>query len=380
MSENYKMKKIPNSKDKMLFTPGPLTTSLTVKQAMLRDLGSRDIEFINIVKEMRQMLLNVAEAGDSYTAIPLQGSGSYALEAVVTSCIENGRKLLAVINGSYGKRLAQMAERVGIETVELTSPENELPDTEAIRRVLESDDTISMVSMCSCETTSGIYNPVKEVGQIAKEFGCDYFVDAMSNFGAFSLPVEELGITYLVSSANKCIEGVPGFSFVIAEKEALAKTENWARSISFDLYAQYQGLEKNGQFRFTPPTHSILAFHTALKELELEGGVEGRAARYKENFETLMLGMRRLGFQEYLRPELQGYIISSFIYPKDKNWDFEKFYSLLNEKSLVIYPGKVGDADCFRIGNIGRLYPYDIQTLVYAIEAVLKDMNLNLGE
>lgn len=373
------MTKIPDSKDKLLFTPGPLTTSAAVKQAMLRDLGSRDAEFIKTVSEMREMLLEAAEADSSeYTAIPLQGSGSYGLEAVVTSCIEKGRKLLTVINGSYGKRLSEMAKRAGIETIDLVFPENTLPDVSAVENALEADPQIAMVSMCSCETTSGIFNPVVQVGEVAAKHGADFFLDAMSNFGAYPLPVKELKVTYLVSSANKCIEGVPGFSFIIAEKAALIKTEGRARSVSFDLYAQYAGLEKNGQFRFTPPTHAILAFHRALTELFAEGGVAARADRYKANYEILINGMRRLGFREYLPAEIQGYIISSFLYPEHSNWNFEKFYSLLNDKGLVIYPGKVGDADCFRIGNIGRLYPRDMENLLCAIERTLKDMEVEL--
>lgn len=373
------MNKITDAKDKLLFTPGPLTTSTAVKQAMLRDLGSRDAEFIQTVKEMREMLVKTAAADTSeYTAIPLQGSGSYALEAVVTSCIAKGRKLLTVINGSYGRRLSDMAKRAGIDTVDLIFPEDSLPDTDKIEKTLAGDPDIAMVSMCSCETTSGIFNPAAEVGEIVRRHGRDYFVDAMSNFGAYPLPVKEIGITYLVSSANKCIEGVPGFSFVIAQKDSLVKTRGWSRTVSFDLYAQYEGLEKNGQFRFTPPTHAILAFHTALKELFAEGGVTARADRYKANYGVLVNGMRRLGFKEFLAPELQGYIISSFRYPKHTNWDFERFYTMLSDKGLVIYPGKVGSADCFRIGNIGRLRTYDMENLLCAVERTLSEMGVTL--
>jgi len=368
---------ITTGREKLLFTPGPLGTSLKVKTAMLRDLGSRDKEFIEIVKEIRKGLLDIAQvSSEEYTAIPLQGSGSYALEAVVSSCVPRSGKLLCIINGSYGKRLALMAETLGIETVKFIYPESSLPDISDIEKAVKNDPDIRMISMCSCETTSGIFNPVKEIGVIAKRYRRDYFLDAMSNFGAADIPVKDYGITYLVSSANKCIEGVPGFSFIIAERKALAETEGNARSVSFDLFAQNEGLDNNGQFRFTPPTHSILAFHQALKELEEEGGVKARSERYLSNYRILVQGMRKLGFREYLDERLQGYIITSFYYPKNDNWDFNRFYSLLNDWGFVIYPGKVGDADCFRIGNIGKIYSNDILNLISAIGRALSVMEI----
>ena len=200
----------------------------------------------------------------------------------------------------------------------------------------------------------------------------------MSSFGAVPLDLSQAGVDYLVSSANKCIEGVPGFAFAIARREALLETEGWARTVSLDLLAQWKGLDANGQFRFTPPTHALLAFHQALLELEAEGGVEGRGARYRENWETLVTGMRALGFQEYLRPQDQGYIITSFHYPKHPNFDFKEFYQCLNDKGYVIYPGKVSDADCFRIGSIGRLFPTDIRDLLGAIRETLEEKGIEL--
>jgi 2-aminoethylphosphonate-pyruvate transaminase len=200
----------------------------------------------------------------------------------------------------------------------------------------------------------------------------------MSSFGAVPIDFEAARIDYLVSSANKCIEGVPGFGFVIAKRSTLDATAGWARSLSLDILAQRKGLDSNGQFRFTPPTHTLLAFHQALKELQQEGGVAGRAARYQRNNIVLAAGMRELGFREYLRPELQGYIITSFLYPDNPAWDFETFYRLLNERGYTIYPGKVSNADCFRIGNIGRVFESDIRDLLGAIADVTREMGLKL--
>ena len=221
-------------------------------------------------------------------------------------------------------------------------------------------------------------NPIKEIGAIVKRFGKDYFVDAMSSFGGVPFNLAECEIDYMVSSANKCIEGIPGFGIILAKRETLLKTEAYARTFSLDLLAQLQRFDIDGQFRFTPPTHSLLAYHQALVELEMEGGVEGRAARYKANYDTLVAGMREMGFKEYLAAEDQGFIITSFPYPKHPNFDFEEFYRALNERDYVIYPGKVSEADCFRIGSIGRILPADMMALLAAIREVLVEMEVEL--
>lgn len=363
--------------DKLLFTPGPLTTSLPVKEAMLRDLGSRDFEFIETVREIRRRLLAVGEvAQPEYEAVLMQGSGTFGLEAVLSSTVPPDGKVLSVVNGAYGRRISQIAQVLRIPLQQLDVAENEMPVPSEIERILAGDPSISHVVMAHCETTTGIINPVQEVGEIVAKHGRIYFVDAMSSFGAVPLNLAENQIDYLVSSANKCIEGVPGFSFILAQHDALMATDGFARSLSFDLLAQWKGLEGNGQFRFTPPTHTLLAFHQALLELEDEGGVAARGERYRRNHEIIVNGMRKLGFREYLEPEKQGYIITSFRYPEDSNFAFEEFYQRLNDMGLVIYPGKVSDADCFRIGHIGRLFGDDMERLLAGIAHVMEEMGM----
>jgi 2-aminoethylphosphonate-pyruvate transaminase len=354
-----KISTIPNWKDKILFTPGPLSTSRTVKQAMLCDLGSRDFKFIDLVKDIRSRLLQIGQVRKGeYESIIMQGSGTFGLEAVVSSTVPPDGKMLVIINGAYGRRIALIAEVLNIDVVTLVFPENSTPDVAQIESALAADDAITHVVVVHCETTTGIINPIKEIGAIVKQYRKIYYVDAMSSFGAIPFNLSECEIDYMVSSANKCIEGVPGFSIILAKQETLLATEGYARSLSLNLLAQWQGLDANGQFRFTPPTHALLAFHQALLELWDEGGVEGRAARYRENYKTLLTGMRAMGFEEYLRPEDQGYIITSFPYPNHPNFNFEDFYRELNERDYVIYPGKVSEADCFRIGSIGRATRY----------------------
>lgn len=366
--------------DKWLFTPGPLTTSQTVKAVQVRDLGSRDKTFINAVKEIRRRLLMLAgqETDEQYTAVLMQGSGTFGIESVVSSTLSETDKLLIVINGAYGRRIAQMAKVLKIDFDTLVFPENENPAIQVIDDYLTANPDVAMVAVVHCETTTGILNPLEAIAEVVNKHNCQLFVDSMSIFGAIPVDMAALGITYLVSSANKCIEGVPGFSFIIANIAALEKTAGYARSLSLDLYSQWQGLEKNGQFRFTPPVQSMLAFHQALLELEEEGGIEGRAKRYAENNKCLLDGMVAMGFRPYLDAELQSYIITTFYYPEHENFSFDRFYNSLSDKGYVIYPGKLTDADCFRLGNIGRLNTDHITGLLEAIQATLNNMEITL--
>ena len=363
------------SPHKRLFTPGPLTTSDTVKAAMQRDLGSRDDAFIDLVRHIRERLLDLGGVNaPAYTAIIMQGSGTFGIESVISSITPPAGKWLMLINGAYGRRMAQIAAIHHIPTTNLIFPENQTPTPADVAAALAADPSITHVGVVHCETTTGIFNPVGAIGAVVFQQGRQYVVDAMSSFGAVPLNLAESRIDYLISSANKCIEGVPGFSFVLARRAALLATAGWGRTLTLDLLAQWQGLEANGQFRFTPPTHALLAFGRALAELAAEGGVAGRAARYRSNYEVLVAGMRQLGFREYLDPSDQGYIITSFHYPTHPRFSFAEFYQRLNARGFVIYPGKVSDADCFRIGHIGRLFAGDMRDLLAAIEAVMEEM------
>ncbi len=374
-----KDKQISNWKQKALFTPGPLTTSLTVKQAMLRDVGSRDIEFIRTLADVRSGILDVTGTdNDEFETIIVQGSGTFAIEAILTTASPLNALWLVIENGAYGARIVKILDRLKINKIVLKYPENIIPDLEEITRTLNDNPAITHVAIIHNETTTGIVNPVGRVGEIVRDAGRIYFVDAMSAFGAIPVDLVKCSIDYLACCANKNFEGVPGFGFVVAKKEVLEKTEGNAQSLVLDLYDQWKGFEKNGQFRFTPPTHSIMAFKQALLELKQEGGIKARAARYRENYETLVSGMRELGFTEYLDPKLQGYVIVSFYYPAHPNFKFEEFYQKLFDKGYVIYPGKLSNADCFRIGTCGRLFKSDMQDLLNAIKETLQEMKIEL--
>ncbi len=365
------------AQDKLLFTPGPLTTTPTVKQAMLRDLGSRDPEFIEMMRAIRRRLLvlgGVAAAG--YEAVVMQGSGTFGIESVISSSIAAGGKILIIINGAYGRRMARIARVHTIACRELSFGEDQWPDPGAVEQALQAEAGFTHIAIVHSETTSGLLNPLRPFGEIARKYGLVYIVDAVSSFGGVPLNLAENEIDFLISSSNKCIQGVPGFSFVLARRQALLAIEGRARSLSLDLLAQWQGLESDGQFRFTPPTHALLAFRQALDELDAEGGIAARAARYRANQDSLVAGMRSLGFREYVRPELRGSILTTFLYPNQPAFDFRDFYTRLSAKGYIIYPGKLTRVDCFRIGTIGNLFPDDVQGLLRAIGETLADMGI----
>lgn len=358
----------------LLLTPGPLSTSESVRQAMLQDWCTWDKDYNEgVVTVIREQLLKLAGLDGEYTTVLLQGSGTYAVEATLSCAVRPQDKLLIVANGAYGKRMGDIARRHGLNHV-LVSLKETVPVTpEAVRRALEEHPDISHLAMVHCEITTGILNPVEAVARAIRGRGLTFIVDAMSSFGGIPIDIRKLGIDFLVSSANKCIQGVPGFGFVIARRSSLSRCEGVSRSLSLDLYDQWAEMEKGrGKWRFTSPTHVVRAFFQAVKELEDEGGVQARYDRYRENHAALVEGMRRSGFRTLLPDELQSPIITSFLYPEE-DFDFQKFYEALKERGFVIYPGKISEAPTFRIGNIGDVFPDDFRRLAEAVADIRRN-------
>lgn len=354
----------------LLLTPGPLSTSKTVKMAMMKDWCTWDHDYNEIVQYIRNELIRIAtKSTHKYTSVLMQGSGTFCVESVIGTVIPKNGKLLVLVNGAYGKRIAEISKILGINTVVHDSGETALPDLNKLNEVLTQDQSITHVAAVHCETTTGAINPAKDISQIVKKHDRIFILDAMSSFGGVEMDIDDWNIDFLISSANKCIQGVPGFGFIIAKTEELEKCSNNARSLSLDLYSQWKTMEEaNGKWRFTSPTHVVRAFLQALKELEEEGGIEARASRYRENQRTLVEGMRKLGFKTLVSDELQSPIITSFFYPENEEFQFDRFYQKLKEKGFVIYPGKVLNINTFRIGNIGEVWPDDMKKLLIAIE------------
>ena len=356
----------------LLLTPGPLSTSETVRHAMLQDWCTWDKDYNEgIVTPLRSDLLAIAGLDEAdYTTVLLQGSGTYCVEATIGATVRSEDKLLILANGAYGKRMAQIADYYKLNYVLVSLGETELVTGEVARKALEANPGVTHLSMVHSETTTGLLNPIEEVAEVIRGRGITFIVDAMSSFAGVPIDIKGLGIDFLVSSANKCIQGVPGFGFIIAKKDKMLATKGNARSLSLDIYAQWETMEKgHGKWRFTSPTHVVRAFYQAMQELKEEGGIEARHRRYVENHRTLVDGMRALGFQTLLSDDKQGCIITSFLYPS-ADFDFADFYNKLKGKGFVIYPGKISDADTFRIGNIGDIFPSDIKALLEAIREV----------
>ena len=364
----------------LLLTPGPLTTSTSVKETMLKDWCTWDNDYNSIVQQIRAELVQLAAvAPEEYTSVLMQGSGTFSVESVIGSVIPPNGKLLALVNGAYGQRIATIASYLKIDLQVMDFTELKTPDPEQVDLTLKNDPEITHVAVVHCETTTGMLNPIEEIAEVVKKHNRIYIVDAMSSFGG--IPIDFTPIDYLISSANKCIQGVPGFGFVIARKALLQQTKGWARSLSLDLYDQWETMEKqNGKWRFTSPTHTVRAFAQALKELKVEGSIEARFLRYSQNQLTLVKGMRKLGFKTLLPDELHSPIITTFISPEESWYDFNTFYNQLKAKGFVIYPGKVTNYNCFRIGNIGEIYPADINRLLSAIKSITDQVNMKVPE
>ncbi|MEE2888728.1 MAG: 2-aminoethylphosphonate--pyruvate transaminase [Planctomycetota bacterium] len=364
----------------LLLTPGPLTTSKSVRRAMQSDYSTWDVDYNERVEFVRNELVRLAAKDrELHTSVLMQGSGTFAVESTLGSVIPPDGKALVVDNGAYGARIVQILERLRIDSAVVGLPETQVVTPDLVRFALETDAAITHVVMVHCETTTGMLNPAAEIGMLAREFDKEFILDAMSSFGGIPIEMLDHGIHYLIASANKCVQGVPGFGFVVARRRTLEQTQGWARSLSLDLHDQWDGMQKGGgKWRYTSPTHALLAFEQALRELSEEGGVAARHARYSENHRVLVDGMRSLGFETLLPDELQAPIITSFLSPSDSNYRFDEFYAALKARRFVIYPGKVSDADTFRIGNIGHVFPDDMLELIGSIRETLEDLGVQM--
>ena len=357
-----------------LLTPGPLTTTDTVKEEMLVDRCTWDDDYKAVTQKIRRQLLQLGHVSeDDYTAVLMQGSGTFGVESVLSSVVGDEDKVLICSNGAYGVRMTRICDRNRIPYVHYAESYDHIPDPARVARLLAQDPAITHVAMVHSETTSGILNDVAAVGKVVKAAGKIFIVDAMSTFGGVDVPVADWGIDFLISSANKCIQGVPGFSFILAKRAELESSQGKARSLALDLYDQWKTMEVDGKWRFTSPTHVVMAFAQALKELKAEGGVPARYARYDENQRLLAENLSVMGFRPYLDTKVQGPIITTFRYPEGAKFTFRQMYDYIKERGYVLYPGKVMEAETFRVGNIGEIYPGDILKLSAILADFLKE-------
>ena len=362
-------------RDPWLLTPGPLTTAESTKRAMLHDWGSRDSAFIAMTARVRRRLVEIAGGGD-LVAVPLQGSGTFVVEAALGTFVPRTGKVLILVNGAYGTRMARICQVMGRAHATLETPEDVPPAPAAVDSALAADPAITHVAMVHCETTSGILNPVCGVAEVVAARGRRLLLDAMSAFGALPVDMGTLGCDAVMASSNKCLEGVPGIGFIVARGAALAECEGNAHSVSLDLHDQWRYVERTGQWRFTAPTHVLAALDHALELFVAEGGVAGRGARYARNCRVLVDGLRALGFETLLPDHLQAPIIVTVRTPADPRFRFETFYEALSRRGYVIYPGKLTVADSFRVGCIGRLGEAEMRGALGAMRVTLEEMGV----
>jgi 2-aminoethylphosphonate-pyruvate transaminase len=366
----------PIDRDPLLLTPGPLTTSLRTRQAMLRDRGSWDEAFNRLTGEVCRELTDLAGGGASHVCVPLQGSGTFAVEAALGTLVPRGGKVLVPNHGAYCARIVRILGVIGRRAVELPLAEDQPVDPQAVAAALAADPEIGHVALVHCETGSGILNPLHEIAAAVAAQGRALVVDAMSSFGAVPIDARRTPFDALVAASGKCLEGAPGMGFVIARERTLAACAGRSHSLALDLHDQWAHLQRTTQWRFTPPTHVVAALAEALAQLREEGGVSARGARYAENCRRLVAGLRTLGLRPYLPAEVQSPIIVSFHAPAHPAWDFPAFYRGVRERGFVLYPGKLTRVETFRVGCIGAITPHDIDHAVHAIGATLHALGL----
>lgn len=360
----------------VLLTPGPLTTSGRTRQAMLEDWGSWDDGFNRLTAEVCERLLEIIDAASSHHCVPLQGSGTFAVEAAVGTLVPRDGKVLVLINGAYGARLARICAVLGRRYCTLETVEGQPAAATDVDRVLAADAAVTHVALIHCETSTGILNPLEEIAQVVHKHGRRLLIDAMSSFGALPIDARQVPFQALIAASGKCLEGVPGIGMVFVEKNALAAAGGNAHSLALDLHDQHQYMARTGQWRFTPPTHVVAALHEALCQFVEQGGRAARLERYAENCRTLLEGMARLGLRSFLTPQVQAPIIVTFHAPQHPGYRFDEFYARVKAKGFILYPGKLTQVDTFRIGCIGVVDTSHMQAAVDAVAQVLRDMRV----
>lgn len=366
-------------RDKILLTPGPLTTSLRTKLAMLRDWGSWDAEFNTVTAGLRNSLLQIVHGADSHVVVPLQGSGTFSVEAAVATVVPREGHVLVLDNGAYCKRAARLSSMMGRRCTVIGFDEAQPVSAARLDASLQADASITHVVLIHCETGAGVLNPLQAVADVCERHRKGLIVDAMSSFGALAIDARTTRFDALIAASGKCLEGVPGIGFVFIRKAVLDGCAGNCQSLAMDLHDQYVYMEKTTQWRFTPPTHVVVALAEAVKQFEEEGGQPARLARYTSNFQTLVSGMAALGFKPFLDPSVQAPIIVTFHAPDHPNYQFKLFYEAVKKQGFILYPGKLTQIETFRVGCIGAIGPNEIRQAVHAVDLAMQEMGLAGG-
>jgi 2-aminoethylphosphonate-pyruvate transaminase len=363
-------------RDRILLTPGPLTTTLRTKLAMLRDWGSWDSDFNAVTASVRSRLLDIVHGQDSHVVVPLQGSGTFSVEAAVATLVPRDGHVLVLDNGAYCKRAGKLAQMMGRRVSTLAFAEDAPVSPQALEERLRSETSVTHVVLIHCETGAGVENPLAAVAAVCERHGKGLIVDAMSSFGALPIDARAIRFDALIAASGKCLEGVPGMGFVFIRRAVLDGCAGQSQSLAMDLHDQHAYMEKTGQWRFTPPTHVVVALAEAITQFVEEGGQPARLARYTQNCRTLVQGMSALGLRPFLKPEHQAPIIVTFHAPAHPAYDFQRFYQAAKARGFMLYPGKLTTVETFRVGCIGAIGPLEMQQAVNAVGAALQEMGI----
>jgi 2-aminoethylphosphonate-pyruvate transaminase len=366
-------------RDAILLTPGPLTTTLRTKLAMLRDWGSWDSDFNAQTAELRRQLLAIVHGEGTHVVVPLQGSGTFSVEAAVATLVPRDGHVLVLDNGAYCKRFGKLATLMGRRTTIAQRAEDDAVSAEDLDARLRADPSITHVGLIHCETGTGVLNPLQAISDVCARHGKGLIVDAMSSFAALEIDARKVRFDALVAASGKCLEGVPGMGFVIIRKPVLDACAGNSHSLAMDLHDQNAYMDKTGQWRFTPPTHVMVALVEAVRQFVEEGGQPARLARYADNCRTLIDGMAALGFKPFLKPALQAPIIVTFHAPADARYEFKRFYAAAKRRGFILYPGKLTQLETFRVGCIGAIGRTEMQQAVNAVADTLREMGIASG-
>jgi 2-aminoethylphosphonate-pyruvate transaminase len=367
-------------RDNILLTPGPLTTTLRTKLAMLKDWGSWDSSFNEVTAKVRASLLEILHATDSHVVVPLQGSGTFSVEAAVATIVPRDGHVLILDNGAYCKRAAKLTLMMGRRCTTVSFSDNEAVSALVAKKHIEADSSITHVLMIHCETGAGVLNPLEEIAHLCGDKKVGLIIDAMSSFAALPIDARTTQFDALIAASGKCLEGVPGMGFVFIRKTILAGCEGQSQSLAMDLFDQHQYMKKTGQWRFTPPTHVVVALAEAIAQFEESGGQPARLLRYTNNYQALISGMKALGFEPFLDPKIQAPIIVTFLAPADTRYEFKKFYETARKHGFILYPGKLTQIETFRVGCIGAIGTQEIEQAVHAIALTMQDLNIVSGK
>jgi 2-aminoethylphosphonate-pyruvate transaminase len=362
--------------DPILLTPGPLTTSLETKQAMLRDWGSWDAAFNAMTASICKDLVDVVNGAGSHVCVPLQGSGTFSVEAALANLVPRDGRVLVPNNGAYCARIAKILKYLGRDHSVVDLGDDKACTAAVIEGALKMDPRITHVAQVHCETGAGILNPLPDIAAVCARHGKSLIVDAMSSFGAIDIDVKKYPVDAVIAASGKCIEGAPGMGFVIARRDLLEASQGNSHSLAMDLFDQWTYMQKTTQWRFTPPTHVVAAFRAALDQFKAEGGTPARGERYRRNCETLVDAMTALGFRTFLPKALQAPVIVTFHAPADPAYAFKPFYEKVRARGYILYPGKLTKVETFRVGCIGAIDANEMRNVASAIAETLKEMSI----